>query len=86
MLPLPLVAHGLCWISLCDDWLDEASGRVLGTGLGLDGGIVVGWIDAKGGLDLGPNRVPFRNMTLDEEAAMKQELQAIGFFERCNKF
>ena len=38
------------------------------------------------GLDLGPNRVPFRNMTLDEEAAMKQELQAIGFFERCNKF
>ena len=38
------------------------------------------------GLDLGPNRVPFRNMTADEEAAMKQELQAIGFFERCNIF
>ena len=36
------------------------------------------------GLDLGPNRVPFRNMTDAEEAAMKQELEAIGFFERCN--
>ena len=50
MLPLLLVSNGLCWISLRDDWLDEASGRVLGTGLGLDGGIVVGRIDAKGGL------------------------------------
>lgn len=38
------------------------------------------------GLDLGPNRVPFRNMTDDEEAAMKKELEAINFFERCNKF
>ena len=38
------------------------------------------------GLDLGPNRVPFRNMTLEEEVAMKSELEAIGFFERCNRF
>lgn len=38
------------------------------------------------GLDLGPNRVPFRNMTDEEEASMKKELEAIGFFERCNKF
>lgn len=38
------------------------------------------------GFNLGPNRVPFRNMTLEEEAAMKAELEAIGFFERCNKF
>lgn len=37
------------------------------------------------GLDLGPNRTPFRNMTDEEEASMKQELEAIGFFERCNK-
>lgn len=37
------------------------------------------------GLDLGKNRTPFRNMTDDEEVAMKQELEAIGFFERCNK-
>lgn len=38
------------------------------------------------GLDLGPNRKPFRNMTDDEEAAMAKELEAIGFFERCNQF
>ena len=37
------------------------------------------------GLDMGPNRIPFRNMTDDEEAAMKQELEAIAFFERCNR-
>lgn len=37
------------------------------------------------GLDLGPNRVPFQNMTDDEERAMKAELEAINFFERCNK-
>ena len=38
------------------------------------------------GLDLGPNRTPFRNMTPDEEAAMREELEAIGFFGRCNQF
>lgn len=38
------------------------------------------------GLDLGPNRIPFRNITDAEEAAMKQELEAINFFKRCNKF
>ena len=38
------------------------------------------------GLDLGPNRVPFRNMTDEEETAMRTELEAINFFERCNKF
>lgn len=38
------------------------------------------------GLDLGKNRTPFQNMTDEEEARMKAELEAIGFFERCNKF
>lgn len=38
------------------------------------------------GLDLGPNRTPFQNMTDEEEAAMKAELESIGFFNRCNKF
>ncbi len=38
------------------------------------------------GLDLGPNRTPLRNVTPEEEEAMKKELEAIGFFERCNKF
>ncbi len=36
------------------------------------------------GLDLGKNRVPFRNMTDSEEVAMKKELEAIDFFSRCN--
>ena len=38
------------------------------------------------GLDLGQNRTPFQNMTDAEEAAMKKELEAINFFERCNQF
>lgn len=38
------------------------------------------------GLDLGPNRVPFRNLTDEEEASMRRELEEIHFFERCNKF
>ena len=38
------------------------------------------------GLDLGKNRTPFQNMTDAEEAAMKAELEAIHFFDRCNKF
>ena len=37
------------------------------------------------GLDLGPNRTPFQNVTDAEEEAMKAELEAINFFERCNK-
>lgn len=37
------------------------------------------------GLDLGPNRIPFRNITDEEEAAMRRELEEIGFFEKCNK-
>ena len=38
------------------------------------------------GLDLGNNRTPFQNMTDAEEQAMKMELEAIHFFERCNQF
>lgn len=38
------------------------------------------------GLDLGKNRTPFQNMTDEEERQMKLELEAIGFFDRCNKF
>lgn len=37
------------------------------------------------GFDLGPNRVPFQNLTDEEELAMKKELEDINFFERCNK-
>lgn len=38
------------------------------------------------GLDLGKNRTPFNNITDEEEARMKQELEAIDFFNRCNLF
>lgn len=37
------------------------------------------------GLDMGKNRTPFQNMTDEEEARMKAELEAIDFFNRCNK-
>lgn len=37
------------------------------------------------GFDLGPNRVPFQNMTNEEEQQMKKELEAINFFSRCNQ-
>ena len=37
------------------------------------------------GLDLGRNRTPFQNMTDEEEAQMKRELEAIDFFNRCNR-
>ena len=36
------------------------------------------------GLDLGPNRTPFRNVTDEEEVRLKAELEAIDFFNRCN--
>ena len=38
------------------------------------------------GLDLGPNRVPFRNVTDEEEVELRRQLEAIHFFERCNRF
>ena len=37
------------------------------------------------GLDLGKNRTPFHNMTDEEEVAMRAELEAIHFFDRCNR-
>lgn len=37
------------------------------------------------GFDLGPNRVPFQNMTNEEEQQMKKEVEAINFFSRCNR-
>lgn len=37
------------------------------------------------GLDLGPNRTPFMSVTPEEEVELHRQLEAIGFFERCNK-
>ena len=36
------------------------------------------------GLDLGPNRVPWRNITPEEEVQLKAQLEEIDFFNRCN--
>ena len=38
------------------------------------------------GLDLGPNRTPFQNITPEEETRLKAELDAINFWEHCNLF
>ena len=38
------------------------------------------------GLDLGPNRTPFQNITPEEEIQLKKELDEIGFFQQCNEF
>jgi N-acetylneuraminate lyase len=36
------------------------------------------------GMDCGPNRLPLQNISEQEEAAMKNELETIGFFNYCN--
>ena len=37
------------------------------------------------GLHLAPNRTPFQNVTEEEEKQLRAELEAIDFFNRCNK-
>lgn len=37
------------------------------------------------GLDLGPNRTPFQNVTDEEEQQLRRELEAIDFFSKCNR-
>lgn len=37
------------------------------------------------GLDMGKNRVPFQNLTDREEAELKADLEAIDFFNHCNR-
>jgi len=37
------------------------------------------------GLDMGLNRTPFQNLTQEEEKRLKAELDAINFFDHCNK-
>lgn len=38
------------------------------------------------GLNLGINRTPFQNITDEEETVIRKELEAIDFFNRCNKY
>lgn len=37
------------------------------------------------GLDMGKNRIPFQNLTDEEEKQLKKDLEAIDFFSRCNR-
>ena len=37
------------------------------------------------GLDMGPNRTPFQNITPEEERRLRAELEAIDFFNHCNQ-
>lgn len=37
------------------------------------------------GLDLGPNRTPFQNITPEEEVQLRKELEEIDFFSQCNE-
>lgn len=36
------------------------------------------------GMDLGKNRVPFQNMTVEEEKNLRKDLERIDFFNHCN--
>jgi N-acetylneuraminate lyase len=37
------------------------------------------------GFDFGPNRLPLQTISDEEEVQMKKDLEAIGFFDFCNK-
>ena len=37
------------------------------------------------GIDCGPNRLPLQSISDKEELQIKAELEAIGFFDFCNK-
>ena len=89
--------NGRCLVGILDAWkngdLDKArelqnyAQEVINVICHFRGNIVGGKRIMKLiGLDLGKNRTPFNNMTDEEEARMKQELEAIDFFNRCNVF
>ncbi len=89
--------NGRCLVGILDAWergdLEEArelqnfAQEVINVICHFRGNIVGGKRIMKLiGLDLGKNRTPFNNMTDEEEARMKQELEAIDFFSRCNIF
>ncbi len=89
--------NGRCLVGILDAWeagniekareLQNFSQAVINVICHFRGNIVGGKRIMKLiGLDLGKNRTPFQNMTDDEEKAMKAELEAIRFFDRCNKF
>jgi len=65
---------------------DQAMSAELMTVFSARGGVPAGKAIMKViGLDLGPVRPPLHTLTDDEFAALRHELQAIGFFEYCLK-
>ncbi len=89
--------NGRCLVSIIDYWnkgdIENArkaqnyAQAVINVICHYRGNIVAGKLIMKLlGFDLGPNRVPFQNMTDEEEQKMKQELEAIDFFHHCNQF
>lgn len=89
--------NGRCLVAIQDAWkkgdIDEArrqqnyAQEVINVICHYRGNIVAGKRIMKLlGFDLGPNRVPFQNMTDEEEAKMKKELEDINFFEYANEF
>ena len=78
--------NGRCLVGILDAWKNYAQ-EVINVICHFRGNIVGGKRIMKLiGLDLGKNRTPFNNMTDEEEARMKQELETIDFFNRCNLF
>ena len=89
--------NGRCLVSIIDHWnkgeLEKAreaqnyAQAVINVICHFRGNIVGGKRIMKLlGFDLGPNRVPFQNMTDEEEKQMKKELEEIDFFNHCNVF
>lgn len=85
--------NGRCLVAIQDAWhrgdIEEArrqqeyAQKVINVICHYRGNIVAGKRIMKLiGFDLGPNRVPFQNMTDAEEARMKRELTEIGFLDR----
>lgn len=87
--------NGRCLVGIIDAWkrgdIDEArrlqnfAQEVINVICHFRGNIVGGKRIMKFlGLDLGPNRTPFQNITPEEEAQLRQELEVIDFFTHCN--
>ncbi len=87
--------NGRCMVGIVDAWgrgdLDEArrlqnyAQEVINVICRYRGNIVGGKrIMRLMGMDLGENRTPFQNMTKEEEARLREELELIDFFNQCN--
>ena len=89
--------NGRCLVGIIDAWkegnlekareLQNYAQAVINVIVHFRGNIVGGKRIMKlMGLDLGPNRTPFQNITDEEEKRLKAELDEIDFWNHCNKF